>query len=71
MEKFPKGKRVKLNLTIDCDLKAVLVELASSEGRDVSWIVERAILDCLKARGREVPLQLRTHLALPVDGPRR
>ena len=65
MGNLSKGTRVKLNITIDCGLKEVLVELAAGEGRDVSWIVGRAIRDFLKNRGRGVPANCSAHASPP------
>jgi hypothetical protein len=45
MEESTKPKRVKLNVTIDSDVKAALEEAAASEGRSVSWIVAKAFTD--------------------------
>lgn len=71
MEKVQKEKRVKLNVTIDPEIKESLLELAAREGRDVSWIVCEAMRDYMKRLGRELPTAPSDDAVSPDTGQRK
>jgi hypothetical protein len=55
MEKIQTRNRAKLNVSIDCALKEEMVNLATNDGRSISWLIENALKDYLKKIGARVP----------------
>jgi hypothetical protein len=55
MEKVQTRNRAKLNVSIDSALKEEMVNLATSDGRSISWLIESALRDYLKKIGVRVP----------------
>ncbi len=55
MEEVQTRNRAKLNISIDSNLKEEMVNVATSDGRSISWLIENALKDYLKKIGVRVP----------------
>jgi hypothetical protein len=55
MDKIQTRNRAKLNVSIDSALKEEMVNLATNDGRSISWLIENAMKDYLKKIGVRVP----------------
>ncbi len=55
MEKIQTRNRAKLNVSIDSALKEEMVNLAATDGRSISWLIESALREYLKKIGVKVP----------------
>ena len=54
MEKIQTRNRAKLNVSIDSALKEQMVDLAMSDGRSISWLIESALREYLRKMGIKV-----------------
>ena len=59
MDKVQTRNRAKLNVSIDSALKEEMVNLATNDGRSISWLIESALRDYLKKIGLHVPPRAR------------
>jgi len=55
MQKPQNRHRTKLNVSIDSTLKEEMVNLANTDGRSISWMIESALRDYLQKIGVPVP----------------
>lgn len=55
MDKIQTRNRAKLNVSIDSALKEEMVNLATNDGRSISWLIESALRDYLQKIGLDVP----------------
>jgi len=59
MDKIQTRNRAKLNVSIDSALKEEMVNLAATDGRSISWLIESALRDYMKKIGLPVPPRAR------------
>jgi hypothetical protein len=55
MDKIQTRNRTKLNVSIDSALKEEMVNIATNDGRSISWLIESALRDYMRKIGVKVP----------------